>query len=243
VVSNILEFSSMPSVHGAIDCTHITISKPKLCPEGTCTMVLQVDEQKRFTDIFVGHLSNVNDSRVLKKSRLYHRVVTGGLFNDQLHHTVDTPLYLLGDKGYPLLPWLLTPFKDDGRQRTFFQTLYQDHHSRGCSMVENTFGILKQTWRELLVKTDMKVEFIPDLMTCYCILQNMILGTSISDIDYLKTVLDEEALLDWLDLRHLEARWRVLPGPRAGNRSKTKDGRRVQCQANVVAYLGGLPQR
>jgi hypothetical protein len=71
VVSNILEFSSMPSVHGAIDCTHITISKPKLCPEdyyyykqGTCTMVLQVDEQKRFTDIFVGHLSNVNDSRV-----------------------------------------------------------------------------------------------------------------------------------------------------------------------------------
>jgi hypothetical protein len=25
--------SNMPSVHGAIDCMHITISKPKVCPE------------------------------------------------------------------------------------------------------------------------------------------------------------------------------------------------------------------
>jgi hypothetical protein len=48
VVSDFLDFSSMPSVHGAIDCTHITIAKPKYCPEdyfyykeGGYTMVLQ----------------------------------------------------------------------------------------------------------------------------------------------------------------------------------------------------------
>jgi hypothetical protein len=83
-----------------------------------------VDAQKRFTDIYVGLPGSVNDSRILKKSGLYRRVVNGGLLSDDLHHTADIPPYILGDKGYPLLPWLLTPFKDDGRQRTVLQTLY-----------------------------------------------------------------------------------------------------------------------
>lgn len=63
VVSDFLAFSGMPSVPGTIDCTHITIAKPKVCrkdyfyyKQGAYTMVLQgvVDAQKRFTDIFVG---------------------------------------------------------------------------------------------------------------------------------------------------------------------------------------------
>jgi hypothetical protein len=37
------------------------------------------------------------------------------------------------------------------------ENLYQEHHSQGRSVVENAFRILKQTWRELLTKTDMKV--------------------------------------------------------------------------------------
>jgi hypothetical protein len=84
-------------------------------------------------------------------------------------------------------------------------------------MVENAFGILKATWRELLVKTDMKVEFIPNLITCCYVLFNMILGTAAPNIDYLKTVLEEEARLDELDPRHLGARRRVLEGPPQGH--------------------------
>jgi hypothetical protein len=33
VVADFRALSQMPSVHGAIDCTHITISKLKICPE------------------------------------------------------------------------------------------------------------------------------------------------------------------------------------------------------------------
>jgi hypothetical protein len=133
VISNFLAFSSMLSVHGAIDCTHISIAKLKVCPEdyfyykqGASTMVLQgvVDAQKRFTDIFIGLPGSVNDSRILKKSRLYRRVVHGGLISKNLEHTVDIPPYLLGNKGYPLLPWLLIPFKDDSCPRIYLETLY-----------------------------------------------------------------------------------------------------------------------
>jgi hypothetical protein len=133
VVSNFLAFSNMPSVYGAIDCMFITISKPKVCledyyyyKEGAYTMVIQavVDAQKRFTNVFVGLPGSVNDSRILKKSGLYRRVVNGGLLSKELYHMAYIPPYLLGDKGYPLLPWLLIPFKDDGRDRTMLKMLY-----------------------------------------------------------------------------------------------------------------------
>jgi hypothetical protein len=252
VVSDFRAISQMPSVHGAIDCTHITISKPKVCPEdyfyykqGAYTIVLQavVDAQKRFTDIFVGLPGSVNDSCILKKSGLYRRVLNGGLLSDELHHTADIPPYILGDKGYPLLPWLLTPFRDDGRQRTVLETVYQEYQSRGRSVVENAFGILKQTWRELLVKTSLRVEFIPDVVTCCCVLHNMILGTAAPDIDYLRSVLAEEARLDNLDPRRLGARGRVLHRPHAALCREIEDGEGIQRRANVVAYLGNIPQR
>jgi hypothetical protein len=174
---------------------------------------------------------------------LYRRVVNGGLLSEHFHHTANIPPYLLGDKGYPLLPWLLTPFKDDGQQRTLLQTVYQDQHSRARSVVENTFGILKQTWRELLQKTEMRVEFVPDVVTCCCMLHNMILRTVAPDIDYLKTVLQEEARLDSLDLSCLGCRQRVLDKPTVQGRDEVEDGQGIQCTANVVAYLGTISQR
>jgi hypothetical protein len=88
VVGEFQATSDMPSVHIAINCMHITIAKPKVCLEdyyyykqGAYTVVLQaiVDAQKRFTDVFVGLPGSVNDSRVLKKSGLYIRVMNGGL--------------------------------------------------------------------------------------------------------------------------------------------------------------------
>ena len=89
-------------------------------------MVLQgvVDAQKHFTDIFVGLPRNINDSRILKKSGLYRHIENCSLISDNLYHTSDIPSYIIGNKGYPLLPWLLTMFKDDGRPQTYLKTLY-----------------------------------------------------------------------------------------------------------------------
>jgi hypothetical protein len=88
-----LDFKSwcgMPSVQGALDCTHIAISKPADYPEdywyfktGAYSKVAQtvVNVKKMFTSIYVGLPSSVNDQRVLRRSGLWHEVVNRGLMS------------------------------------------------------------------------------------------------------------------------------------------------------------------
>jgi hypothetical protein len=71
----------------------------------------------------------------------------------------------------------------------------------------------------------------------------MILGTPAPDIDYLCAVLEEEARLDAVEPRYLGARQRVFGREAAAPATDRDDGRGIQRRSNVVAYLGGLPQR
>ena len=52
--------------------------------------------------------------------------------------------YLIRDKGYPLLPWLMTPHqKVPYAARSFTYRLYNRKLQKGRSVVEHAFGILK----------------------------------------------------------------------------------------------------
>jgi hypothetical protein len=74
-----------------------------------------VDANKLFTSVYVGLLGSVNDQCVLRKSGLWQQVVQGGLMNVDSGYQDGIPPYLLGDKGYPLLNWIIVPFKSDGQ--------------------------------------------------------------------------------------------------------------------------------
>jgi hypothetical protein len=58
--------------------------------------------------------------------------------------------------------------------------------------VENAFGILKQTWRELLLKTELEVTYLPDVITACALLHNLLLGQSSNDVERLLGVLQAE---------------------------------------------------
>jgi hypothetical protein len=75
-----------------------------------------VDSKKRFIDLCIGMPSSVNDSRVLRRSYLYRSVTQRGLMNVNTGMIDNVPPYLIGDKGYPCLSWLLVPHKNEGRQ-------------------------------------------------------------------------------------------------------------------------------
>jgi hypothetical protein len=67
----------------------------------------------------------------------------------------------------------MTPFREDGEDRSVAESLYNKRHRCGCSVVENTFGLMKVNWREMLVKTDLQVHIVPVIFYACCILHNL----------------------------------------------------------------------
>lgn len=59
-------------------------------------------------------------------------------------------------------------------------------------MVENVFEILKKTFTELLGTSQLHVSLLPDVVSCCCILHNLILDSRDVDIDKLIEVLAVE---------------------------------------------------
>lgn len=72
-------------------------------------------------------------------------------------------------------------------------------------MVENAFGILKQTFQELLNKTDLNIAFVLDVITACYILHNMLLRQSAQDVERLLNLLRTEGFKNRDDIDILEA--------------------------------------
>lgn len=191
---------------GAIDGTHIAITKPRLgagdyyyFKSGGYTMNCQavVDSSKRFLDLYVGMPGSTNDSRMLRRSTLFNRGQHHTLWNNNVAFEGFSP-YLLGDGGYPLLPWLMVPHRHF-RDIPVAQQLFNRRLSRGRVVVENAFGQLKLTFRELHQKSDLHVNFLPDVITCCALLHNLLLKQSDEDLVRLLEVLRTE------DAQHSQA--------------------------------------
>lgn len=86
----------------------------------------------------MGFPGSVHDSRVLRSSPLY----------ETLPVKCNDTYYIIGDSGYPCFRNLLTPFRDNGhltrRQRNFNYILSTNRY-----LIEHSFGIMKQKFRQL----------------------------------------------------------------------------------------------
>ena len=202
VMSDFKSWCHMPGVVGAIDCTHVHIVKPQiLYPEdyyyhksGGYSIIAQavVDSRKRFIDLYMGMPGSTNDARTLRRSALYANVQRQKILNDiqGVQHEGFSP-YLFGDKGYPLLTWLMVPHKDD-RPLTMLEKFYNRRLRHGRSVVENAFGLLKMNWRVLLTKSDLSVNIIPDVVCACAILNNMILSDRDVDIGAMVDIMERK---------------------------------------------------
>jgi hypothetical protein len=84
-------------------------------------------------------------------------------------------IYLLNDKGYSLLPWIITPHKK-GQHHSILKFLYNKKHKHIRFLIENAFGILKKASREILSKIELDITLVLDIFTYCCFLQNLILS-------------------------------------------------------------------
>jgi hypothetical protein len=77
---------------------------------------------------------------------------------------------------------MLVLYKDDGHEMNVLEALFNKRHRRGRSVVENAFGLLKESWRILLNRCDLHVKIIPNVFVCCCILHNLLLQRKEVDV-------------------------------------------------------------
>jgi len=107
---------------------------------------------------------------------------------------IGIPPYLLGDKRYPLLLWLMTLHKEDGEAHSILELLYNCKHKKGRSIVENAFDILKQTFIELLKKTKLHITIVFYVFFACCLFQIFLLGRKEVDVEELMGVIQIESM-------------------------------------------------
>ena len=140
------EMSGFPSVVGCIDCTHVRISCPSenerdfVNRKSYHSINVQAvsDHKYRFIDVDASWPGSTHDSFIFNASHLKN-------YLDGNHLSIEHGL-LLGDSGYALSSYLLTPHDNPGtRQERRFNS------SQKCarSSVERSFGLLKRRFPAL----------------------------------------------------------------------------------------------
>ncbi|XP_066600761.1 putative nuclease HARBI1 [Prorops nasuta] len=132
------KLSGFVRVIGAIDCFHVRIrsyggenSELFRNRKGFFSINVQaiVNSRLQIMDLVARWPGSIHDATIFDNSRIKKRFENGEFGN----------AILLGDSGYPNLPYLLTPLNNS---RTRGDVLYNEAHIRTRCMVERCFGIL-----------------------------------------------------------------------------------------------------
>nr|XP_043621581.1 protein ALP1-like [Erigeron canadensis] len=189
----------LPNCCGAIDTTHIMMLLSAtdrsldvwLDSNDNHSMILQVivDPDMRFRDIVTGWPGKMDDAAVLQKSTFFELSEKGERLNGKklkLSEGTELQEYIVGDSGFPLLPWLITPFQ--GRELPETKTEFNKRHYATRLVAQRALARLKDVWRMIhgvMWRPD-KTK-LPRVILACCILHNII-------IDMEDDVLDELTL-------------------------------------------------
>ena len=171
-----------PHCAGAVDGTHIPIIAPTTdhCDyfnrKGWHSLIMQavVDDRYMFIDINIGWPGSVHDARVLANSRLYQRAEGGSCFPLKKRdiNGVETTPVIIGDAAYPLLNWLLKPYRET-TSSTDEEKHFNYRLSRARMVVENAFGRLKGRFRILMKRNDCDIETTLTMVAACVVLHNI----------------------------------------------------------------------
>ncbi|XP_053676469.1 uncharacterized protein LOC128726673 [Anopheles nili] len=174
------ELAGIPQVIGAIDCLHIAVNQPGNEPthyvnsKGWTSVIMQavVDCNGRFLDVSCKHTGHTKDAAVLLESSLYQSM-------EQLEQPscnidgVDVIPCLLGDHGYPLLPWLITPYPPGNEALTDPQRSFNVYIAKARSGISKAFERLVGRWKVLNRGLNLDINFVSEVIITCCILHNI----------------------------------------------------------------------
>ncbi|XP_071652749.1 putative nuclease HARBI1 [Temnothorax longispinosus] len=159
----------LPGVDGAIDCTHVrlvdtrfqNISEIYRNRKGYFSLNVQtvVGPRMEFLDIVPEWPGSAHDSRIFRTSLLYIRYIENQLDG-----------ILVGDRGYPCLPFLMTPVSNP---RTDEETCYNNIQCRTRLIVERTYGVWKRRFPCLSRGLTTKLITSTTIVVACAVLHNM----------------------------------------------------------------------
>ncbi|KAK3232231.1 hypothetical protein Dsin_004112 [Dipteronia sinensis] len=147
--------------------------------EKSYSMILQaiVDPEMRFRDIITGWPGSLNDALVLKSSGFFKLAEEGKRLNGkklQLSEGTELREYIVGDTGFPLLPWLLTPYHGKGLSDN--QAEFNKRHSATRMVAQMALARLKEVWRIIHgVMWMPDKNRLPRIVLVCCLLHNIII--------------------------------------------------------------------
>ncbi|CAH2007108.1 unnamed protein product [Acanthoscelides obtectus] len=181
--------NTIPHVIGAIDCTHVKIIKPYVHGDeyinrkGVSTINVQAtcNSREMFTSVDASWSGSVHDSRIWYNSPIYPI-----MYNNQKR------VCLLGDSGYGVTPWMLTPFKDP---ITNIQKYFNRIHARERVIIERCFGQLKTRFPMLNYTIRLKTDRTCRYIMCAFILHNCAKFLNDPDEHFDEMNIEEEAVM------------------------------------------------
>ncbi|EEF30419.1 protein ALP1-like [Ricinus communis] len=200
IKSKFEKIHSLPNCCGVIDTTHVVMTLPAvdhsndvwIDREKNHSMVLQaiVDPDMRFRDVIVGYPGSLSDALVLQNSSFFKLSEEGKRLNGkkmELMEGTELGEYIIGDAGFPLMPWLFTPYQHPHQEH---QIEFNNRHSATMLLAQIALTRLKEIWRIIH-----GVMWLPDknrlpriIFVC-CLLHNIV-------IDMEDKVLDEMPVSD-----------------------------------------------
>ncbi|KAK5643411.1 hypothetical protein RI129_007256 [Pyrocoelia pectoralis] len=193
------ETFNFPGVVGLIDCTHIAIFTPHInddeYPEHiyvnrkgyhSINVQLICDHRLMIMNVIARYPGSTNDAYIWANSNIQR------VFRN-IHERGNTNYYLLGDSGYPLRTWLLTPLEHEPQENTP-EYFYNRAHKRVRCGIERCNGLLKMRFRCLL--KERVLHYAPDvacqIINACIVLHNMCIEHNIEIPEY-----DENANIDF----------------------------------------------
>lgn len=92
---------------------------------------------------------------------------------ERCYEAGDTSSWLLGDSGYPLEPWLMTPVPNAAEGSPEWR--YNLQHASARNVIERCNGVLKNRFRCLLGERKLRYEpeKVGNIVVACCVLHNM----------------------------------------------------------------------
>ncbi|KAJ7947697.1 Harbinger transposase-derived nuclease [Quillaja saponaria] len=187
IKSKFKKVGGFPNCCGAIDATHIMMCLPASEPasnvwldhEKNHSMVLQaiVDPDLRFRDIVTGWPGKMKDWLVFESSNFYKLCDKGERLNGkklQLSEGSEAREYIIGDSGYPLLPYLLVPY--EGKELPEPKAEFNKRHFATRMVAQRALARLKEMWKIIQgVMWRPDRHRLPRIIFVCCLLHNIVI--------------------------------------------------------------------